>query len=212
MYFHLSSKNASRKAGVLRAYTTAKSLLTLAISGDNCTEVMRCSPKTTLRMLFLAACTIFCVVHSSYGAEIDYDASKLLAGGAQMCMRLQAPLPHLSSKDFPDRCADMYQNLWHLHEKDPGPARANEPTLAVRSRQGASIIFHCLAIYFDRLKHFEQRDAFEERTTNGSNVWDDTLQLSLWDSLSDFNWDFEDQFLHTNISLESDAPTSAFVT
>lgn len=192
MYFHVLSPSLQRKQGVLKAYETAKSLVSTVVSEDGSSDILTYSPRTTFRMLLLAACVIFKVLFSSYGAEVDYNSGKILFNTALLCLRQQA-VQYKDQKDLPLRCIDSMKGLWHMGEISPSLTAA-QPELAIQTRLGASVLYHCLAVYYDRL-------AFFYRQKDQTGAPNPALQLS--DSFDAFPLpDMDPQLAFADFSME----------
>lgn len=157
MHFNLKLSHSERRQGVLNAYNTAAYIIDTAVSEIDTGEVLSNSPRTTFRMLLLAACVICKVLHSSAGSEVDFNYSRILFNSALLCMRQQA-VYYKDSKDMPIRCVDFLREIWHLSELHPS-LRSSEPELVVQSKSGASVVYHYLAVFFDRMAlYHQQRD------------------------------------------------------
>ena len=144
MYFHLTSGHPARKPGVYRAYSTASDLVNTFLNEDTDFEVLIHSPRTTFRVVAMAAQTIFRVLHSSYGLDLNYEAGRALYNSASLCVHQQSV--QFPQRDQPRRTRDILRELWRFGENDSA-MRAAEPVLSIKTRLGASIIYDCLAIW-----------------------------------------------------------------
>lgn len=147
-YFLRETENEQRKKGILRAYSTAVSLITITISHETAYEELPYAPATTARIIFVAALVIFRVLHSSYALagphELDRDAGHVLYRAAGFAIRQLSVQG--DEKDFPIRAADMLNELWRVGEND-SDLRGQVPNLRARSRMGSSLVFDCLLIW-----------------------------------------------------------------
>lgn len=192
MHFQVFSSSMQRKQGILKAYETATTLISTIIAEDESSDILTYSPRTTLRMILLATCVIFKVSFSSYGAEVDYNSGKVLFNAALLCLRQQA-VQYRDQKDLPLRFVDSMKRLWHIGEISPS-MNAVQPELAVQTRLGASVVYHCLAVYYDRLALFyRQRDQAGPQSS--------TLQLS--DGFDSFSMpEMDPQLAFADFSME----------
>ena len=189
MYFHLTPGHPARKPGVLRAYSTASDLVNTLMNEDTDIEVLTHSPRTTFRMLAMAAQTIFRVLHSSYGVNLNYEAGKALYNSACLCVHQQSV--QFRERDQPRRTRDILQELWRFGENDLA-MRAEEPVLSIKTRLGASIIYDCLAIWRSRKqgKQLYCLSKAKAATISGVNTPQDLTPQSDFDYLANIG-DFD---------------------
>lgn len=142
------AQDERRRNGVLRAYSTARELITLTMSHHSAPEALGCAPAATPRIIFMAAVIIFRVVFSSYStalpAGLDRGTDHVLFSAASLAIH------HCSvqrgEKDLPARMTDILKILWQGGLRDIA-LQSGEPTLSsARSRFGASVLFDTMSI------------------------------------------------------------------
>lgn len=147
-YFLEETQNERRMKGILRAYSTAVSLITTTISHEVACEELPYTPPSSSRMIFLAALVIFRVLHSRYAAssyaELDKSAGHVLYRAASLALRQLSV--QCDEKDIPTRASDVLNELWRGAESDID-LQSREPTFRVRSRMGGGLLFDCLFIW-----------------------------------------------------------------
>lgn len=144
MYFHLDDSESCRNAGILRTYTTALRLVDMAMSSTESSNILQYSPRTTVRMLNIAAAVIFRVLHSSLRGEVSYDAGRSLFNAAALCMSQQAVKSR--AHDTPARWATFLHKMWEYGGKNE-MLLLSPPMLQIKSRGGASILYDCLKMF-----------------------------------------------------------------
>lgn len=149
-YFLRDTPDEQRKAGILRAYSTAISLITTIMSHDTAYEDMQYAPTTMARMIFVAGLVIFRVLHSSYRStshdKLDWNTAHMMYRTASFILHQLSV--HREGKDFPTRAADVLSELWRGGQSDL-ELQNKAPTLQVKSRMGSSLVFDCLLIRRD---------------------------------------------------------------
>lgn len=151
MYFlpHTSRQRQQRRDGLLRAYTTAASLITTAISHKDSLEDLLYAPAEVLRMIFAAALVVFRVSNSSYadmlGPRSGTSSGRALSSMACFAIH-RCSVQRGENKDLAARMVDMLGIIWRYAEADARLLR-QEPVVQVSSRMGAGVVFDCLDIW-----------------------------------------------------------------
>ena len=137
---------SSRQSGVLTAFSTATSLLTILVSHSSSQTTLSYAPPGTCHSIFLAALVIFRVIHSSYAASasLDRSAAQVLYSAAAFSVRQMSA--QYKEKDMAIRVAEMMTNLWHWAEGDV-ELQESPPKLLVKSRIGSSVLYDSLILY-----------------------------------------------------------------
>lgn len=149
MYFLPDQTLEESKQGLLRAYTTATSLLSSLISEDNIDDFLATSPYILLRVILRAAFTILRVLCSSHGKTLDRSSGKILFDTAVILLRQMSIQGR--SDDQPHRVAEALKLTWKYMEKD-ATLMSQPPALKIRSRLAASMQYDCLVFYRDAVK------------------------------------------------------------
>ncbi|KAL1857994.1 Regulatory protein leu3 [Paecilomyces lecythidis] len=151
MYFlpHTSRQRQQRRDSLLRAYTTAASLITTAISHKDSLEDLLYAPAEVLRMIFAAALVVFRVSNSSYadmlGPRSGTSSGRALSSMACFAIH-RCSVQRGENKDLAARMVDMLGIIWRYAEADARLLR-QEPVVQVSSRMGAGVVFDCLDIW-----------------------------------------------------------------
>ncbi|KAL4800763.1 hypothetical protein BDV19DRAFT_352106 [Aspergillus venezuelensis] len=171
-----------RKDGILRAYKTAVSMITLCISHDRALDDLSHAPTQTVRIIFLAALVIFRVLHSSfhpfipvqaYPSLVDSVSTTTANSGRTLCGMACFALQRCSiargdEKDLPCRMVDLLREMWRAAEGD-SLLCGQKPVVKVTSRMGAGVIFDSLDIW---------RRRYKQHVSVGAGVNGQTLSLS----------------------------------
>lgn len=157
-YFLEETLSDQRREGILRAYSTAVSLITKSISHSTACEELPYAPSSTSRMILVAALVIFRVLHSSYAVpatpELDRNAGHVLYRAA--CLALRQLSVQNDEKDFPTRGSEFLNELWQWAEAD-AELRNHEPTFHIRSRMGSSLVYDCVSMWRKYKRTFDQQ-------------------------------------------------------
>lgn len=133
MYFFDSTATPSRKANILKAYSSASSYINLVLSSDREHDYILYAPNYTQKMFSLSCCLILKVLRSSYASEVDFDEGKKLCNQACIAAMRSSVDPQDSAAKF----AKMTAQLWHSRDTSV----LNEPpVLMVKSRLGARYV------------------------------------------------------------------------
>lgn len=189
IYFLDGIPSDFRKVGVLRAYSTASTLISTVISDDKSHELLSHSPLPTWRILYCAALVIFRVLNSTWGRDLERANGRVLYNAAAFSMR-QLSVQH-NEKDIPIRTAERLSLLWKSGENDL-ELQNQEPRLQVQSRMGSSLVYDSVML---QRKYFANENsgsgdpdlsslgAAEPRVDLPSNLHPNTndfMQTSFW--------------------------------
>ncbi|KAL2842911.1 hypothetical protein BJY01DRAFT_216230 [Aspergillus pseudoustus] len=173
--------------GLLRAYTTAASLITSAGSHENALEDLQFAPAQVPHMILVAVLVIFRVAHSSLAALVPQsliaigdasqtagDRGRALCGMA--CFVIQrCSIQRCGEKDLSGRIVEMLRKMWRAAGSDEHFCRL-EPVVKMTSRMGAGIILDTMEIWRRRYNkgdgqhpHPPPRLGHEERVNLDSN-------------------------------------------
>lgn len=199
MYFQIEASDPQRNSGILRAYATALRLIDLAMSGTESSNILRCSPRTTVRMLIMAATAIFRVLHSNLRYEVTYDTGRSLFNAAALCISQQSVKSR--NLDTPTRWATFLHKMWEIGTDDETLLLV-PPTLQIKSRGGASIFYDCLQKFRRKLKtrnNIQGQDLDVSEMTSVDKEQEIGLSLDADSDLFDFLWtdDFSDNYLYS---------------
>ncbi|GAB7353369.1 hypothetical protein MBLNU459_g3850t1 [Dothideomycetes sp. NU459] len=162
LYFVDSSSSVRRTQGILKAYGTARNLISILICQDDLHAILPYASIRALRAITCAATVVFRVLNSSIGATLDWDSGRILYNAAAHSIR-QLSLQN-NENDVALRASDVLHRLWKFGERD-GSLRNSEPTLSVKSRMGANMIYDSLLL----LREYQNA----QRTS-----WNETRQMS----------------------------------
>ena len=141
MYFVYDSPSDLRKSGVMKAFFTARRLISIIISDDSSNNILAHSSLVTVRMIFTAAAVLFRVFHSSYSADLDHESVRILFNAAAFSMHQLSV--QQKEKDLPTLAAEAMREMWKRGESST--EMLGKPlTLMVKSRMGASILHDTL--------------------------------------------------------------------
>jgi len=146
MYFLDGTMSELRKLGILRAYSTASSLISNLISEDSSHDLLSHAPLDTFHAILCAAHITWKVLNSSYGNEVDHGAGNVIFNAASFAIR-QVSVQH-NEKDIPLRIADGLSMLRRYGESNQS-LKGYEPTLRVKSRMGSNLIYDFILILRD---------------------------------------------------------------
>jgi hypothetical protein len=130
MYFFDSSKTEARKQGILKAYSSAVTLIHVMTEADKAFDFFSYTSAYHQRMYLIANCILLKVLRSSYSEDVDFEAGKALCN--QVTASSQKFM--LSHNDSVWKSAKIVSMLWHSSNTD---ARTKPPELLVKSRLGA---------------------------------------------------------------------------
>ncbi|TVY65581.1 Regulatory protein LEU3 [Lachnellula suecica] len=150
MYFFDSSCTPTRKAGVLRAYASALSLITTLFSADATTSLFSHISAYHMRMFLTATCLVLKVLRSSYRQDVDFEEGKGLFDRAT----LAAGRCSIASGDTAGKITRLMAQVWHSGNEE---ALNEPPELLVKSRLGASIIYDFIWTWKQECGGLEER-------------------------------------------------------
>lgn len=133
MYFFDSTDTPTRKANILKAYSSAANYMNLVLEADREHDYILYACNYPLKMLTLSCCLILKVLRSSYASDVDFDAGKKLCN--QAC--IAAMRSSVDPQDSPAKFAKMTAQVWHSHDT---LVLHEPPMLMVKSRLGARYI------------------------------------------------------------------------
>jgi hypothetical protein len=140
-YFFDSTLTSTRRAGILKAYAAAATLIPKLHSFN----LLPYSPVSFLRILFTAACVLFKVLASNYAHFVDADSGALLFNTALSAIRRCS----INENDMAARGADILGEMW---KTKGNTVPDEEPSLVVQSRLGASVLFDSVWRWKERIK------------------------------------------------------------
>ncbi|KAL3450491.1 hypothetical protein BJX65DRAFT_305329 [Aspergillus insuetus] len=157
------SQQQQRTDGILRAYTTAASLITTAVSHEDALNDLQYAPAQIPRMILVAALVVFRVMHSSFAAALASTSSSSMGivasqsdltteRGRALCGMACFSIQRCSlnrvdeTNNLPARMVDMLKKLWRAADSD-AQFCSHEPVVRVTSRMGAGIILDTLDIW-----------------------------------------------------------------
>jgi hypothetical protein len=147
-YFFMKEHTEVRKLGLLKAYTTAVSVISKSVEADKAWGFLKNAPNGYLQILCTGAILVMKIVHSSYSQYIDVDEGKR-AFDSIVALKLTAPDKDYDRDDLRDRIRRVLEQLWSLHHSLT-LAREREPSLRVKSRLGASVMHDALWTFRDQ--------------------------------------------------------------
>jgi hypothetical protein len=147
-YFFMKEHTEVRKLGLLKAYTTAVSVISKSVEADKSWGFLKNVPNGYLQILCTGAILVMKIVHSSYSQYIDVDEGKRVFDSI-VALKLTAPDKDSYRDDLRDRIRRILEQLWSLHHSLT-LAREQEPSLRVKSRLGASVLHDALWTFRDQ--------------------------------------------------------------
>ena len=147
-YFFMKEHTEVRKLGLLKAYTTAVSVISKSVEADKSWGFLKNVPNGYLQILCTGAILVMKIVHSSYSQYIDVDEGKR-AFDSIVALKLTAPERDYHRDDLRDRIRRILEQLWSLHHSLT-LAKEQEPSLRVKSRLGASVMHDALWTFRDQ--------------------------------------------------------------
>lgn len=130
IYFLDGIPSDLRKVGILKAYSTASTLILTVISDDKSHELLSHSPLPTWRILYCAALVIFRVLNSTWGSHLDRSNGRVLYNASAFLMR-QLSVQH-NEKDIPIRDIGALEPALEIRREWP---RTAEPRAEVTSSE-----------------------------------------------------------------------------
>lgn len=143
-YFFDSSLADQRRAGVLKAYAAAATLISKVVSADASVNLLAYSPIFILRMLCTVGSVLFKVLSSSFSQFVDANIGATLFNSTISAMRQCS----VAVDDLAMRAANILEQLSKTTAKTD-----EEPSLVIQSRLGASIFFDCLWRFKEKEAH-----------------------------------------------------------
>lgn len=164
-YFLYDDQIGLRLPGILRAYTTASTLISTILSDNNSYDVLPYAPLRFTRIIFNAALVIFRTLHSTFGAGLDYRHGQLLFNAAAFSM--QQLSIRQRDKDFSLRASDMLRAFWRAGERSM-TMRSQDVKLNVKTRMGASLFYDSLLLF----RHHKHRATIpsQDSIVNGNRL------------------------------------------
>ena len=121
----------SRKEGIIKACTTALTLISEIFEADTTSDYMIYAPSFVYLMLVTASMLVMKIVHSTYDRYIDCEGGKRAFNTVLGLLRRSV----LEDNDTSGRATKILAQLWTIHRE-----HRKEPSLNVTSRLGASIL------------------------------------------------------------------------
>lgn len=130
MHFFDSSPTESRKQGVLKAYSSAVSLIQLMTKCDESFSFYSYICAYHLRMFLVATCILLKVLRSSYRDDVDFESGKRLCNQATIAISKCT----VASNDSAGKWSKLAAQVWHSSNTK---ILDEPPELMVKSRLGA---------------------------------------------------------------------------
>ena len=150
------SDQTARRAGLLKAYSSATSLISYTVNNEASNVVLPFAPLSFFRIFFGAASILWKLLNSDLSQNLDSSHGKTLYDAAGFAMRQMSS----AEGDVPIRASRGLALLWHLGERDL-EMRQKPPTLNVLSRTTANLPFDCLLQIRDFKKTLKTRNLHE---------------------------------------------------
>jgi len=148
----------SRKEGLIKAYTTALTLISEIAEADTTSDYMIYAPSFVYLMLVTAGMLVMKIVHSTYDRYIDCEGGKRAFNTVLGLLRRSV----LEDNDTSGRATKILAQLWTIHRE-----HRKEPSLNVTSRLGASVLHDGLWTW--REKFGGQGSRNENSSTNAAS-------------------------------------------
>lgn len=164
MYFVHPPPSGPPQDGILKAYSSAQSLISHVITSESSHNTFPYMPVSTVRTILTAIIVIWKVLNSNFSASLDKEQGKTLFYSATYAIRSLA----LSDTDAPARAASGMNRLWTMGEERT-ELKEKPPILSVNTRRSASILWDCLCLmrdYKNKDASFSSSRAFREQQSS----------------------------------------------
>jgi hypothetical protein len=128
-----------RKQGLLKAYTTALTLISRVSDADAKWDFIKYAPNGIVHALTVAAILLMKIISSSYSRYVDVESGKS-AFNSVLSMHRRASV---EDNDLRGRAGKILAQLWSVHHS-LAVRREQEPTLNIKTRLGASVLHDSL--------------------------------------------------------------------
>jgi transcriptional regulatory protein LEU3 len=170
------------KRNIMRAYTTARAVISVATDLDVKHDFMRHLPHFYFRSLLSASCIIYKVLRSCYMDFVDRNQiEKSISEVISICRSCT-----IQEGDLAMRLSNLLESFWGLSKV----ARWHEePICELSERLGASVNFDCLR------KWKEDMDGARPRSVPPPTEGDETTAVpAVVDPMANIDWSFMDEF------------------
>jgi hypothetical protein len=133
MYFFDSSETDLRKSRIMKAYSSAANLISVASKADIAVNAMLYTTYYHIRMLLVAVMVIVKISRSSYAGEIGVEALKATLNKGNLLISRCS----VANNDTAGKSGKMIAQMWHGGSISE---REEPPILLVRSRLGARLV------------------------------------------------------------------------
>ena len=131
----MTSNSDIRKQGLLRAYTTALSLISKVRDAEASWNFVKFAPNGITQMITMGAMLIMKIINSSYSKYVDTETG-IRAFDSVMVMLKRASVGYM---DIRGRASKICTQLLGVH-RDFKARREEEPGLKVKTRLAASLL------------------------------------------------------------------------
>lgn len=138
-YFFMPLAVDIRKQGLLKAYTTALTLISRVSDADVKWDFIKYAPNGIVHVLTVAAILLMKIISSSYSRYVDVESGKS-AFNSVLSMHRRASV---EDNDLRGRAGKILAQLWSVHQS-LAVRREQEPTLNIKTRLGASVLHDSL--------------------------------------------------------------------
>lgn len=143
-YFFVTSNPSTRRHGLLKAYTTALSLITHCTTPSpppsTSSEFTNYAPNGHSQFLVMAAMLLLKILFSSYSHFIHFPTGRAAFDAVVLLLRRSS----ISAQDIRGRMSRILAQLWSFHQALPKARMDDEPKLNLRTRLGASLLHDLL--------------------------------------------------------------------
>ncbi|KAK6081981.1 hypothetical protein SCUP515_02760 [Seiridium cupressi] len=185
----------SLKRNVLRAYTTARTVVQVALELERSHSFLKHMPHFYFRSLISANCIIYKVLRSSYMDFLDRTQTEQTAIDVIEACRQSV----VTEGDLPTRLATLLESIWNWNQL----ARWHEEPISVFThRLGASVIFDCLKRWKNDMdsRPKSQPPAAVGGETPATLLVPDPMASIDWSFMDDFDWNMEPTLLGPGIA------------
>jgi transcriptional regulatory protein LEU3 len=183
------------KRNVIRAYTTAQTVVQVALELEKSHGFLKHMPHFYFRSLLSAHCIIYKVLRSAYMDFLDRTQAEQAANEVIKSCRQSVVM----DGDLPERLGNLLESIWNFAQL----ARWHEEPVSIFShRLSASIVFDCLKRWKSDM---DSRPKSQPPPANGAEtpaaiMVPDPLANIDWSFMDDFDWNIEPTLLGPGIA------------
>ncbi|KAH8203353.1 hypothetical protein TruAng_002448 [Truncatella angustata] len=174
----------SLKRHVIRAYTTARTVVSVALELERSHSFLRHMPHFYFRSLLTAFCIIYKVLRSSYMDFLIHKESEQAALDVMSACRRSV----VQDRDLPDRLGNLLESINNYAQLTRWQ---EEPISSFSQRLGASIHFDCLNRWKSEMDSYTVRPKSQPPPVEGGET---PAAILLQDPLANIDWSFMDDF------------------